>query len=213
MKMHVCLSIVIWRAFNWYKHNFIYIPAMINKIKWRNKKPITTMYLVFLYDKYFLSYRKISYFFSAFQKTRQKTHLFCDYSKSNCRIAKPSTWLKSAFDSGKNEYNIIKIREIFISTFCPILTFWGRDDCSHIFWKMVPLVSSIFGCPTFSWLTREHLKRLCDLWSELSRPEENDKVLHLQLLIRQISKYDAKDFCHLLRKCLAITMGAMYHSL
>ena len=71
------------------------------------------MYLVFLYDKYFLSYREISYFFSAFQKTRQKNHLFCDYSKSNCRIAKPSTWLKSAFDSGKNEYDIIKIGEIF----------------------------------------------------------------------------------------------------
>ena len=81
------------------------------------------MYLVFLYDKYFLSYLKISYFFSAFQKTRQKTHLFCDYSKSNCRIAKPSTWLKSAFDSGKNEYNIIKIREIFFRIFCPILKF------------------------------------------------------------------------------------------
>ena len=81
------------------------------------------MYLVFLYDKYFLSYRKISYFFSAFQKTRQKTHLFCDYSKSNCRIAKPSTWLKSAFDSGKNEYNIIKIREKKFRIFCPILKF------------------------------------------------------------------------------------------
>ena len=89
----------------------------------RNKKPITTMYLVFLYDKYFLSYRKISYLFSAFQQTRQKTHLFCDYSKSNCRIAKPSTWLKSAFDSGKNEYNIIKIREKKIRIFCPILKF------------------------------------------------------------------------------------------
>ena len=81
------------------------------------------MYLVFLYDKYFLSYRKISYFFSAFQQTRQKTHLFCDYSKSNCRIAKPSTWLKSAFDSGKNEYDIIKIGEIFYRIFCPILKF------------------------------------------------------------------------------------------
>ena len=81
------------------------------------------MYLVFLYDKYFWSYRKISYFFSAFQKTRQKNHLFCDYSKSNCRIAKPSTWLKSAFDSGKNEYDIIKIGEKKFPIFCPILKF------------------------------------------------------------------------------------------
>ena len=53
---------VLW--FWWYHTHFF-----------RNQKTITTMYLFFLYDKYFLSYLKINYFLAVFSKyTRKPTY-------------------------------------------------------------------------------------------------------------------------------------------
>ena len=46
-----------------------------------NQKPITTMCSFILYDKYFLSYRKKSYFGCGFQQKRQKNSYFATTQK------------------------------------------------------------------------------------------------------------------------------------
>ena len=64
-------------------------------------------------------------FFAIFDKFARKRHLLRVYSKSICRRAKWSIWLRSEFYSAKIDYNINKIQEkIFfdILRFRPIST-------------------------------------------------------------------------------------------